>query len=77
MTKEEMQEMWHCDSMGDFIKMRYDWHKMKIQQCLIFGNILDIPMEGKFDPTSRYEVLSDLQDLMFAKIKEELIRRNG
>lgn len=75
-TKEEMQELLHCDSIDDFIKLRYEWYKMKIQQCLIFGNILGIPMEGNFDPVSRYEVLSDLQMMMFDMIKEKINRRN-
>jgi len=72
MSREEMQEMWHCDSLDDFVKMRYDWYKMKIQQCLIYGNILGIPLEGDHDPTARYEVLSDLTERMYEKIKEKL-----
>lgn len=74
---EQMQEKLSVNSFAEFIKIRYDWYKTKIQQCCVFASILGIPLEGKFDPTSRYEVLSDLQELMFAKIKEELNRRNG
>lgn len=77
LTPEQMQETLKVDTFADFIKLRYDWYQMKIQQCSVFANILGIPLEGKYDPTSRYEVLSDLTELMYAKIKEELNRRNG
>ena len=72
MSKEEMQEMWHCDSLDDFIKLRYEWYKMKIQQCLIYQNILGKPDEGKTDPLDHYEVLSELQLMMFDYIKAKL-----
>ena len=72
MSKEEMQEMWHCDSLDDFIAMRRDWYKMKIQQCLVYQNILGLPDEGKTDPLDHYEVLSELQDQAFNMIKEKL-----
>lgn len=76
-TTAQMQEQLGCASFDEFIERRYEWYKMKIQQCLIYGNILGIPLEGKYDPTSRYEVLSDLTDLMYEKLKEEFQRRNG
>lgn len=77
MSKEEMQEMWHCDSFDDFIAMRYEWYKVKIHQCLIYLNLLGLPCEGKTDPLDHYEVLSELQTMMFDKIKTELTRRNA
>ncbi len=77
LTPEQMQETLKVDTFADFIKLRHEWYQMKIQQCCIFATILGIPLEGKYDPTSRYEVLSDLQELMFSKIKEALNRRNG
>jgi len=77
LTKEEAQERWHCDSFDDFIAMRYEWYKMKVHQCLIYLNLLDLPCEGKTDPLDHYEVLSELQEKMFEKIKAELARRNA
>lgn len=76
LSREEMQERWLCDSFDDFIKMRHDWYQMKIQQCLIYLNILGLPCEGKNDPLDHYEVLSELQMKMFDFIKAELERRN-
>lgn len=76
MPKEEMQEMWQCDSFDDFIAMRHEWYKMKIHQCLIYLNLLGLPCEGKTDPLDHYEVLSELTEMMFDKIKAELARRN-
>ncbi len=77
LSKEEAQEIWHCDSFQDFIAMRREWYKMKIHQCLIYLNLLDLPCEGKTDPLDHYEVLSELQTIMFDKIKAELARRNA
>ncbi len=77
LSKDEMQEKLNVDSLEDFVKMRYEWYKMKIQQCLVYSNILGVPLEGKYDPTSRYEVLSDLSDMAMEHIKQELIRRNA
>ena len=56
--------------------MRRDWYKIKIAQCLIYLNILGLPAEGKTDPLDHYEVLSELQEKMFERIREELERRN-
>lgn len=72
LSKEEMQERWNCDTFQDFIKMRYDWYKIKVQQCLIYQNILGMPDEGKTDPLDHYEVLSELQMMMFDHIKAKL-----
>lgn len=77
LSPEQLQEKMNVRSFAEFMKMRYDWYKMKIQQCCVFASILGIPLEGKYDPTSRYEVLSDLTNLMYERIKEELNRRNG
>ena len=77
LSPEQLQEKMNVRSFAEFMKMRYDWYKMKIQQCCVFAGILGIPLEGKYDPTSRYEVLSDLTNLMYERIKEELNRRNG
>lgn len=77
LSKEEMQERMHCDSMADFVVMRHDWYKMKIHQCLVYLNLLGLPCKGKTDPLDHYEVLSKLQQTMFEKIKTELTRRNA
>ena len=45
---------------------------MKIQQCLVYLNILGLPCQGKTDPLDHYEVLSELQMKMFDTIKEKL-----
>ncbi len=75
-SKEAMQERWGCDSFRDFIKMREDWYRIKIRQCLIYGQILGIPLTGEMDPTKRYEVLSELSLKMFDKT-EEVLRRQA
>ncbi len=74
---KEWEEDWNVHSLADFIAMRHDWYQMKIQQCLTFLNILGLPCEGKTDPLDHYEVLSELQDKMFDKIRTELERRNA
>lgn len=76
LSKEEMRERWNCDSFDDFIKLRYDWYKIKIQQCLIYLNILGLPCEGKYDPLDHYEVLSELIEKIYAYIQAEVERRN-
>lgn len=63
------------EKMDNFIKERYEWYKMKIQQCLIYLNVLGLPCEGATDPVDHYEVLSELTQKMFDKIKEEFARR--
>lgn len=69
LSKEEMQERMHCDTFDDFIAMRYDWYKIKIQQCLTYLNILGLPCGGKTDPLDHYEVLSELTEKIYEKIK--------
>lgn len=64
-------------SLEEFIAMRHDWYQMKIQQCLIFLNILGLPCQGKTDPLDHYEVLGELQEQMLEKIRAELERRNA
>lgn len=76
-SKEEMQENLHCDSMEEFITMRHEWYQMKIQQCLIFLDILGLPCEGKTDPLDHYEVLSELQEKMFNLIEKKMKERNA
>ena len=76
---KEVPEGWReqgIESLDAFIAARYDWYKVKITQCLIYLNILDLPCEGKTDPTDHYEVLSELQMKVIELIKEELERRN-
>lgn len=78
--REEIPESWEKEgihSLDDFIAARRDWYKIKIQQCLIFLNILGLPCEGKTDPLDHYEVLSELQLKMFDLLKEALERRNN
>ena len=76
---KEVPQGWRdqgVNSLEEFIKARYDWYKVKITQCLIYLNILDLPCEGRTDPTDHYEVLSELQMKVIELIKEELERRN-
>ena len=77
LSREEMQEKMHCDSLDVFVAQRHDWYKMKVQQCLIYLNILGLPCEGPTDPLDHYEVLSELQNKLFDLIKAELARRNA
>ena len=72
----EWEEDMNVHSLAEFIAMRRDWYKMKIQQCLIFLNILELPCRGQTDPLDHYEVLSELQLKMFEMIRKELERRN-
>ncbi|MBO4383879.1 MAG: hypothetical protein J5854_00470 [Clostridia bacterium] len=77
--EKEVPQGWRdqgVNSLEEFIKARYDWYKVKITQCLIYLNILDLPCEGRTDPTDHYEVLSELQMKVIELIKEELERRN-
>lgn len=78
---QEVPKSWEEDmnihSVDEFIAIRHDWYQMKIQQCHIYLNILGLKPEGKYDPLDHYEVLSELQNLMFEKIRKELERRNG
>ena len=76
---KEVPQGWRdqgVNSLEEFIAARNDWYKVKITQCLIYLNILDLPCEGKTDPTDHYEVLSELQMKVIELIKEELERRN-
>ena len=74
--REDIPQSWkedmHINTLDEFITSRYEWYKMKIQQCLIFQNILGIPCQGKNDPLDHYEVLSELQLKMFDYIKEKM-----
>ncbi len=60
------------ESFAEWLKQRDVWYPMKIQQCLIYQNILGLPDEGKTDPLDHYEVLSELQMRMFDMIKNKL-----
>lgn len=75
-AKEQMQELFHVDSMDEFIAMRREWYQMKIQQCWVCLNILGLPCEGKNDPLDHYEVLSELTEKIWDKIKTMLSERS-
>lgn len=80
LTKEvpkSWEEDMHIHTVDEFIAMRRDWYKIKIQQCLIYLNILGLKPEGKTDPLDHYEVLSELMENMFAYIRTEMERRNA
>lgn len=70
------EEDMNVHSIDEFIAMRREWYKIKIQQCLIYLNILGLKAEGQNDPCDHYEVLSELQMKMFTMIRKELERRN-
>lgn len=72
LSKEKAQEMWNCDSFDDFIKLRYEWYKMKVQQCLVFRNILGLEEHPDYDYTDHYEVLSELQQKIFDMLEKRL-----
>lgn len=78
---KEVPKGWEEDmnvhSIDDFIAIRRDWYKIKIQQCLIYLNILGLEAKGQNDPCDHYEVLSELQLKMFDRIRKELERRNA
>ena len=73
-SREKAQEMWHCDSFEDFIRLRYEWYKMKVQQCLVYCSILGLEGDPAYDYTDHYEVLSQLQMKMFDMLEERLQR---
>lgn len=75
-TPEQMQELLQVNSMDEFISMRREWYQMKIHQCYVYLNILGLPCQGKTDPLDHYEVLSELQTMMFDKIQKMLAERN-
>lgn len=77
LSKEEAREMWHCDSFDEFIAMRRDWYRTKIHQCLLLLNLLGLPCEGGTDPLDHYEVLSELNEKLYDKIKAGLAGRNA
>lgn len=60
------------NTVDEFIEKRHDWYQMKIHQCLIYQNLLGVPDAGKTDPLDHYEVLSELMQMMFDKIKAKL-----
>ena len=79
--EKEVPPEWEKDmnvhSLDEFIALRREWYQMKIQQCLIYLNILGLPCQGKTDPLDHYEVLSELMEKMFSKIKTDLERRKN
>ena len=74
---KDWEEKMGIHSLDEFITKRREWYQMKIQQCYIMLNILDLPCEGKTDPLDHYEVMSELQNQVFDKIRAELERRNA
>ena len=74
---KDWEEGMGVHSIDEFIEKRRDWYQMKIQQSLIFLNILGLKPEGKTDPCDHYEVMMELQVKIFDKIREELERRNA
>lgn len=71
-SREKAQEMWNCDSFDEFIKLRYEWYKMKVQQCLVYRNILGLEDDPASDYTDHYEVLSELQMKMFDMLERRI-----
>ncbi len=76
-TPEQMKELLNVNTMDEFIALRREWYQMKIHQCYTYLNILGLPCEGKTDPLDHYEVLSELQMMMFEKIKNMLAERKN
>lgn len=76
-TPEQMKELLNVNTMDEFIALRREWYQMKIHQCYTYLNILGLPCEGKTDPLDHYEVLSELQMMMFDKIKNMLAERRN
>lgn len=76
-TPEQMQELLNVNTMDEFIALRREWYQMKIHQCYTYLNILGLPCEGKTDPLDHYEVLTELQMMMFDKIKNMLAERRN
>ena len=74
---KDWEEGMGVHSIDEFIEKRRDWYQMKIQQSLIFLNILGLKPEGKTDPCDHYEVMMELQVKIFDKIREALERRNA
>lgn len=72
LSKAEMQQRWQCDSFDDFIALRSEWYRVKIHQCLILLNLLDLPCEGKTDPLDHYEVLSELTASFLELLKNRM-----
>ncbi len=78
--RENFPDSWKSEgieTLDDFIRSRREWYMIKIRQCLVFLNILDLPCEGKNDPLDHYEVLQELQLKIFDMIHNELDRRNA
>lgn len=77
LTKEQANEMWgdQCDSFDGFIRLRYEWYRMKIQQCLVYRSILGLGEDPAYDCTDHYEVLSELQEKMFALLETRLTKK--
>ncbi len=77
LSEEQFREELGVANMDEFLNMRHDWYQMKIHQCLILLNVLNLPCEGKTDPLDHYEVLSELTELFQQKIIEKLSDRRG
>lgn len=76
--RENLPEQWKqngIQTLDDFIAARGEWYEIKIKQCLMFLNILDLPCQGQTDPLDHYEVLQELQMRIFDLIRAELERR--
>ena len=73
---KDWEENMGIHTLDEFIEKRREWYQMKIQQSYLLLNILGLPCEGKTDPLDHYEVMSELQMMVFDKIRAELERRN-
>lgn len=76
LSQEQAREMWQCDSFDDFLELRNEWYKMKVQQCLVYRNILGLEDDPAYDYTDHYEVLSELQMKLFAMLEERMKRKD-
>ena len=74
--RKEVPQSWKEDmgitTFDQFIEQRREWYKMKIHQCLIYQNLLGLPDEGKTDPLDHYQVLTEMMQMMFDRIKAKL-----
>lgn len=75
LSPEQLKEKLGCGSMEEFVIGRHDWYKMKVKQCLVLSEVLDIPLTGEFNPTEDYHVLGKLTMKFMEYIKTELKRR--
>ena len=77
LSPEEFQSNMGCGSFADFVAMRRDWYKVKVKQCLALGSALDVELTGRYDPMGTYDSLSNLQDELMKRVKEDLLRRKN